>query len=83
MNKNYLSKTLNVSGIIGGGIVLVVSIPALIVSHAKYKKEHPELKGTNLEMRDDLMVTCAASSMTVIATKAICDAIIGLKKNNF
>lgn len=80
MNKNYLSKTFNVSGIIGGGIVLVVSIPALIVSHAKYKKEHPELKGTNLEMRDDLMVTCAASSMTVIATKVICDAIIGLKK---
>ena len=80
MNENYLSKTFNVSGIIIGGTVLVVSIPALIISHVKYKKEHPELKGTNLEMRDDLMVACAASSMTVMATKTICDAVIGLKK---
>lgn len=80
MNKNYLIKTFNISGIIIGGTVLLVSIPGLIASHVKHKKEHPELKGTNLETRDDLIVACASSGMTIIATKIICDSIINLKQ---
>ena len=80
MNKNCLTKVCDISGIIGGAIVLAVSMPLLITSHIKYKKEHPELKGTNLEMRDDLMVTCVASGMTLLSTKAICNSIINLKK---
>lgn len=80
MNKIILSKAFNVGSIIMGGSVLLVSIPILITSHVKYKKENPDLKGSELEIRDDLLVTCAASTMMLLATKAICDSIQNLKK---
>lgn len=80
MNKTFFSKALNVGCIITGGMVLLGSIPLLITSHVKHKKEHPELKGTNQETRDDLIVAGTTASMTVISTKIICDAILSLKK---
>ena len=80
MNKNCLSKAFGVSGIVVGGTVLLVSLPLLITSHVKHKKEHPELKGTSLEIRDDLLVTCATGGLAVLATDIICDAIKNLKK---
>lgn len=80
MNKNYLIKACDISGIIGGVLILTVSMPLLITSHIKYKKEHPELKGTNLETRDDLMMTCVAGGMTLLSAKTICNSIINLKQ---
>lgn len=78
--KNFLNKAFNVCGIISGGTVLLVSVPVLVASHVKYKKKHPELKGSDLEMRDDILVTYASGSLTILAVDVICKSILSLKK---
>ena len=79
MNENHLSKAFIVYSL-ASGTILLVSLPALIVSHVKSKKEHPELKGSSQGLRDDLLVACATGTLAGLASRAIYSVIESLKK---
>ena len=77
------NKAFAIAELVSGAVVLTVSIPTLIVSHAKSMKEKEEKeKDYRLShecTRDTIMVTGMAGGLALLATKVIVDGIKVLK----